>query len=489
MQFFQKLSFLMTVSNTTNKQLSQKLHVDPSLISLLKTGRRKLPKNNERIQDMADFFAKYCLAPSQLEMLYSQLKDVRLNHSPSEETLSSIIFSWLTDTSDQAGENSLNISVYPKDPGKKAVEKKTNYYYEISGKQKAISKFLQYIDKVSPDHTIYVCLEELPESETDSNIETELIDTLISRGFKICQILFSGENIEAALYSTQRWIHAYSSRNIEAFFYPRIRDNIYKKSMIILPGEISLTNSFISSNAKTFQTILSTDKNVVAYDFAIFNEYKRMCKPAFTLHSFVQDKCRCLDKYILREHSRLNFPKSLPTETLPSQILYLLKKNSTREQSKQLDNIQKYKDSFSSNLTSSDCIDICPVATPAQILSGKIPVDFPFITEEKLFYTPKTYALHLNSIITLMEKNPNYQFYPVPYSDTNQINGMVFDNSKAVFYSNTNPDILVEVFSPVLSKVLYEYAIRKVDYYNYKNREQIINYLKNYMTDLLSIIT
>ena len=41
MTFQEKLQFLMKITQTSNKELAANISVDPSLISLLRTGRRK----------------------------------------------------------------------------------------------------------------------------------------------------------------------------------------------------------------------------------------------------------------------------------------------------------------------------------------------------------------------------------------------------------------------------------------------------------------
>ena len=44
MPFAEKLSFLMHITETSNKELAAELSVDPSLISLMRTGKRNLPR-------------------------------------------------------------------------------------------------------------------------------------------------------------------------------------------------------------------------------------------------------------------------------------------------------------------------------------------------------------------------------------------------------------------------------------------------------------
>ena len=58
MQFNDKLIFLMNITQTTNKELANNISVDPSLISLLRSGNRKQPQKINHIKNMAYFSLK-----------------------------------------------------------------------------------------------------------------------------------------------------------------------------------------------------------------------------------------------------------------------------------------------------------------------------------------------------------------------------------------------------------------------------------------------
>ena len=55
MEFKDKLNFLMKITQVSNKVLSKAIAVDPSLVSLLRSGKRKPPQNNIHIINMANF--------------------------------------------------------------------------------------------------------------------------------------------------------------------------------------------------------------------------------------------------------------------------------------------------------------------------------------------------------------------------------------------------------------------------------------------------
>lgn len=73
MQFYEKLIFLLNLTQVTNRMLAQELQVDPSLISRFRTGRRRLPRNREHIKAMSAYFARRCTTEYQRQALSQML--------------------------------------------------------------------------------------------------------------------------------------------------------------------------------------------------------------------------------------------------------------------------------------------------------------------------------------------------------------------------------------------------------------------------------
>ena len=95
MPFAEKLSFLMHITETSNKELAAELSVDPSMISLMRTGKRKLSKNPAQAKKMALFFARRCPAAFQRQALSEMLGQVSISTSMPTEVLADRLESWL----------------------------------------------------------------------------------------------------------------------------------------------------------------------------------------------------------------------------------------------------------------------------------------------------------------------------------------------------------------------------------------------------------
>ena len=90
----------MNLTQTSNKELAAAISVDRSLISLLRTGKRGMPRNREHISRMAYFFSKHCVADFQRHALSEMLEQSILRSSMPSSALAEYIFKWLSDDYD-----------------------------------------------------------------------------------------------------------------------------------------------------------------------------------------------------------------------------------------------------------------------------------------------------------------------------------------------------------------------------------------------------
>ena len=95
MTFSEKLSFLMHITEASNKELASELSVDPSMISLMRTGKRKLSKNPLLVKKMASFFANRCPAAFQRQALSEMMGESSVSSTLPAEMLASRLEIWL----------------------------------------------------------------------------------------------------------------------------------------------------------------------------------------------------------------------------------------------------------------------------------------------------------------------------------------------------------------------------------------------------------
>ena len=114
--FAEKLSFLMRIADVSNKELAAELDVDPSMVSLMRTGKRKLPRNPGMAQRMALFFARKCSAAFQRQALSEALDQRSISVNMPTEVLASRLEDWLKgESSDIADAFLSNVQRLPRE--------------------------------------------------------------------------------------------------------------------------------------------------------------------------------------------------------------------------------------------------------------------------------------------------------------------------------------------------------------------------------------
>ncbi len=91
MQFYEKLIFIMNLTQTSNQELARAIHADPATISRLRTGKRGIPRNPEPLRSMALFFAGRCVTEYQRRAL-SEMAGVKRIITAKRDQLSEFLF-------------------------------------------------------------------------------------------------------------------------------------------------------------------------------------------------------------------------------------------------------------------------------------------------------------------------------------------------------------------------------------------------------------
>ena len=102
MIFSEKLTFLLKLTDTSNKQLASALAVDPSLISRMRQMRRKPPQNSAHLVGMAGYFSKKCTTDYQRSALAETVGQARIKLITKPEVLSAILHEWLAEDAPSA---------------------------------------------------------------------------------------------------------------------------------------------------------------------------------------------------------------------------------------------------------------------------------------------------------------------------------------------------------------------------------------------------
>ena len=482
MQFSNKLNFLMNITNTSNKELAEGISVDRSLISLLRSGKRKTPRNHDHIRHMASFFARRCSADFQFHALAEMLEKPELSPHMPTETLVDYLYQWMLGDKpvlERVLENVGSIPPAPNLPPEGPLldpaiqgEGQTQFFYGNEGKREAtryIINIAKQIDQGSPIYFISdVNLEWLFEDYQFMDELSAALSAIFQRGFTLYHIMPSLNFMNRYVESLRYWLPIYASGQAKVYYYPRLRDNLYRRSLILLPGRCVQATTSIGDETDLI-TVTSTDRQLVnAYDTQ-FHQELALCRPALITHTDPAEFITCF-RELLNDNSPVIHKVCKPAPyTLPREFLddYISKLEDS-DWKKTLEMDRDDAELFEAKIARSGFIEICPLATAEDVRAGKVI----FATDYKIqdshpVYTPETYALHLEHILELMDKYENYHFVPVNPMDRQDYNLFTSESGLTLLVSNSQPAFMLEIRRPELSQACHEYLMRMAELVGY----------------------
>lgn len=434
MQFYEKLDFLMTISNTSNSVLGQKIKLDPSYISRLRRGQRNALKDESIIASMAEYFARYCMADYQLKSISDALNINKGILNSSE--LQPLIVKWLInektnevqavgDFMDNLTELNTNLkipgilakTVKPKEDTPKIIPKDDiSVFYGVEGKRKAAEFFLLEVMKISTPQTLLLYSDEATDwMTTDHEFAikwAQLMIGVLAKGNKIKIIHTISRDLDEMLNAIQQWMPMYMTGLIEPYYYPKKRDGIFKQTMFISPGVSAVISSSVGNSIDYSANLLIRNSDAIRAYTEVFNQYLNQCKPLMriftsknknsyleTLLEFEKEKCNTIIK--TESISLLTMPKKVSSEILSRIRIKNSSLNDFQEQRIKI---------FNNHLENNNLFyEIIPIFDLVTINNGKIKVSFSdMMNNSTVYYTKEEYIQHLEYIIYLLEIYENF---------------------------------------------------------------------------------
>ena len=482
MQFSNKLNFLMNITNTSNKELAEGISVDRSLISLLRSGKRKTPRNHDHIRRMASFFARRCTADFQFHALAEMLEKPELRSGMSTELLVDHLYHWLLgDTSvlERVLENITSIPPIPDLPSEGPLtyppiqgEGQTQFFYGNAGKREATRYIINIAKQIDQRASIYfvsdVNLEWLFEDYQFMDELSAALTTIFQRGCTLYHIMPSLNFMNRYVESLRYWLPIYASGQAKVYYYPRLRDNLYRRSLILMPGLCVQATTSIGDETDLI-TVTSTDRQLVNAFDTQFHQELALCRPALISHKDPDAFITCF-RELLNDNSPVIHKISKPSPyTLPRELLdsYIQSTPDSIWKKTMEMNIEN-TELFEKKISQTSFIELCPLASAEEVRSGKVLFATSYAVQDgHPVYTPETYARHLEHILELMDNYDNYHFVPVKPTERQDYNLFASEAGLTLLLSNTPPAFMLEIRRPELSQACHEYLMRMADLVGY----------------------
>ena len=498
MQFYEKMDFLLNLTHTSNRMLAHELQVDPSLISRLRTGTRGLPHNRDHLKTMSVCFVKRCATEYQRQALF-EIIGLKPSLTIKQDQLSEILYYWLCGETVEAEGlmktvEAFNLeTVNPRQTAEAEVLTSGNIlYYGNEGKRAAARTVYQHMFSLSGANTIYILADETDTWISEDFGFSETLQNwalhLLRRGIKICHIAPPAGSIDQAFESMSRWLPLYMHGQISTYYYPRFRDNVYRRTLIVVPGEIAMMSGSIVNGHSGNVTILTMDARLTQACWEEFQDYLSICRPMYHTFTAPSKLLPCFTQFLAVNGSRIQKVTSLSAETTPQELVdYCIERSTLPDADKlcrlyhqETEMVQKERYEF---------IDISYLAPAKDVRDGKVPITLSLGGKTApLFYRPETYILHLKNILRLLDTCRNYHFVPLRSITKKDGILMVKEEQMALLVRQAPPFTVFEISSPDAVGLCREYLSRIADRIGYtgQNRSKIILQIEKLIQELQS---
>lgn len=283
----------MKVTGTRNASLGRALNYDASYISRIRNGKRGIPPEQPFIQPAAVFFSELTLDDYQKSVLSHELGIGRPWPENNGES-AALLEAWLNNElgSKQRARDIIsaisspfysiaaqNVDYVP-DEGSNS---KVTFYYGNHGKRDAVCRFLTDVAKSGKAFDIYLNSNEdmswLYEDAVFARTWAKLMVRLSTNGCRIKIIHSIGRDINEMWEGLKKWMPLYMSGTIEPYYYPRLRDGMFRKTLFIASGHSGIISSSIAGQDGDPLNIFLEDRIALRAIEREFLAFLALCRP------------------------------------------------------------------------------------------------------------------------------------------------------------------------------------------------------------------
>lgn len=216
-----------------------------------------------------------------------------------------------------------------------------------------------------------------------------------------------GEMLEAV----QKWLPLYASGAIAPYYYPKLRDNVYHRTLFIAKGYSALISNSVGSHTQETVNILIHDAGAVHALEAEFADYAALCRPLvqiFNLQSAGQFWEK-LEEFEEAPGNLIAMHSALSRFTMPEAVAASM---AARTGNKWVLHSQKIAaQHFAQSIACGFSVtEILRLPNLEQVKGGKVIVPMcDLFGQPELRYTPKEWKAHLENVLEQLRKHPNYR--------------------------------------------------------------------------------
>ena len=294
-----KLDLLMKMTQTRNSALGRALNFDPSYIGRIRTGKRGIPKHQPFLEPAAAYFARNLTDSFQRRAAADAIcPGLPWPNDPNEAA--NLILRWFLsdDTPSSAFVDALlgGLSLADEERKYSAASlcaplpgMETLFYYGRLGKQEAVEAFLTPLAVSGKPQTLLLYSDEDFSWLYDDPVFTRrwlaLMLSVIRSGGHIRIIHTVARNIGEMLEAVQKWMPLYATGAIEPYYFPRLRDGVYHRTLFVAVGHSAVISDSVDGKDEGKLNLFIRSPEAVNALEQEFLDYLSLCRPLMQIYT------------------------------------------------------------------------------------------------------------------------------------------------------------------------------------------------------------
>ena len=337
-------------------------------------------------------------------------------------------------------------------------------YYRNEGKRQAVRQLMDYALSLEKPCTLRVFTDESTDWLLESNAFIREITSGIRKGTQLgCRVQRIQPpvlNTEGAFRAIEYWMPAYMTGLIKTYYYPWTRDELHRRTLIVIPGHLAVYSASLQGQRESQLTFITFESSIVAAADEYFNGILERCRTMMSIYA-ADNREQLLERLqavALIKDSGIYKSSRLSSHTLPASAIAHVRRRATPF-TQQLMNTYVQNERYRiDTLRNHTITDIVCLPRLEDVMNGieSIP-GTRTSAADRLFYTPSEYRLHLKHIIWYLETFPNYR--AIIMDDPVQEDVVIYTkgDDRALMIKESEPFTLFEITERTFASSLCNY--------------------------------
>lgn len=292
--FAERLDSLMNIAEISNTMLGRAIHMNSSHIGRLRNGARPLAKKHEYITPMCQYITTRIQKEYQINAL-QRLTGIGDNVLISAPDTALYLENWLLakdeDKSIVTGRLISGFSKVSLDEGMPLIDgsdvkfpiRYASFLHGNAGKRKAVEQFfLKILNEETPQTLLLFSDENMAWLYEDPGFAVnwgKLFRKVLLKGNKVRVIHNTSRDFNELIEAVIKWLPIYMTGMIEPYYYPRLRDDVFHRTLFIAPNTAAVVSSSIKQETDEMINFFITNRAAVKSLVKEYENYFSLCRP------------------------------------------------------------------------------------------------------------------------------------------------------------------------------------------------------------------